>query len=106
MIAKGMTIFGFVINLFFLIGAVQKLLPYTQINTNIHFLGLFWPTFVWLTFTVVNVMFLRYLIKLEKVKLITNKHVFFSVLLFLTPHVVSYLLGLYFTLQFINAINF
>ena len=105
MIAKVITILSFVINVFFLIGAVQKLLPYIRTNTNINLLGLLWPTLVWLTFAIVNLILLRYLISIKINELIKKKYVFISIVLFLTPHIISYQLGLYFTLQFINSIN-
>ncbi len=106
MIAKVVTILGFVVNAFFLIGAIQKLLPYIEFNSSINIFGLLWPSLVWLTFVIANLIFLRYLIRLGKDELIKKKYIFISIVLLLTPHFISYLLGLYFTFRFINSVNY
>jgi len=93
------------INVVFLWGSIERLYSYSQISNRAYSFGFLWPSLLWFTFIAVNIYYLIYLQKLDKTNLIQRKHLIMSFGLLIAPHLLSYIFGMFFTLQAIKAIN-
>lgn len=105
MLTKIVIVLSLVINSVFLWGSVEKLAVFSKTSFQIYSFGFLWPSLVWSLFFIISLLYLIYLQKLGSKNLIQTKHLLFGIVILLAPHIIGYILGMYYTMQTINIIN-
>lgn len=89
----------------FLVGAVESVTKLNKLGVaNVFSFGELWPTILWGSGVISNLFFLIYLFKLKGTNN-NKKTLLFSILLAVVPFVLSYLVGSYYQIKFLNSIT-